>query len=154
MKMAQKLVLQKIALVGGIRTVVGTEHRLQSYTRLPIAFNKNEVVTMLLLPTLPTCVIFGMNFRKTFSNKPVCCTISLGPDIEDNPQQVSMKSLSEEEKWRLEETTVSPSVGCEITASICFRTIVIYPFAFTKTLSGGNATGILCAVTELLAICH
>ncbi|XP_062535431.1 uncharacterized protein LOC134204672 [Armigeres subalbatus] len=36
-------------------TADGTEHMIQSYTRLPVAYNnKNEVVTMLLLPTLPT----------------------------------------------------------------------------------------------------
>ncbi|XP_062536046.1 uncharacterized protein LOC134205118 [Armigeres subalbatus] len=47
-KLAQELGLQKTVLEGGIRTADGTEHRIQSYTRLPVAYNnKNEVVTML-----------------------------------------------------------------------------------------------------------
>lgn len=106
-KIAEELELRRVSLAGGIRTADGTEHRIQSFVRLPIAYNnKTEIIPVLLLQTLPDCIIFGMNFWNVFGVKAVCCTLELDKSQddttdEDGSEEAEEESLGEEHRRKL-----------------------------------------------------
>lgn len=62
-ELAEKLGLQKGRVTGGIKTADGTRHMISNYVYLPIVYNNhNEVIAVLLVPSISDCVILGMNF--------------------------------------------------------------------------------------------
>lgn len=100
-----ELGLRKIAFKGAIKTADGTEHHIQSYVRLPIIYNnKNEMITALLLPTLPDCIILGMNFWNKFGVKPVCYSLEATIDENVTRQEKLTRPLSVEQTKQLQET--------------------------------------------------
>lgn len=95
----------RIAFKGAMKTADGTEHHIDAYTRLPITYNgKCETVPILLLPTLPDCLILGMNFWDTFGVKAMCCLAEMTPDEETNKKLEVSKQLSDEQQRELEIT--------------------------------------------------
>ncbi|KAL1402300.1 hypothetical protein pipiens_019804, partial [Culex pipiens pipiens] len=57
---------------------------------------------MLLVPSLPDCVILGMNFWEKFGVKAVCC--SLEDSFQFKEPQGATKPLTREQRTRLEKT--------------------------------------------------
>ncbi|KAL1373681.1 hypothetical protein pipiens_018518 [Culex pipiens pipiens] len=60
---------------------------------------------MLLVPSLPDCVILGMNFWEKFGVKAVCC--SLEDSLQFEEPQGATKPLTREQRTRLEKTIAS-----------------------------------------------
>ncbi|XP_055604322.1 uncharacterized protein LOC129752573 [Uranotaenia lowii] len=87
-QLVEQLKLRKGSLAGGIKTADGTEHHFQTFVRLPIAYNgKTRVIPVLLLPTLPDCVILGMNFWNEFGVKAICCSMKLQGEVQGNDEE-------------------------------------------------------------------
>lgn len=101
-ELISQLGIRKNILKGELKTADGTEHRVQAYSQVPIAYNnKNEILPVLLLPTLPDCVIFGINFWNTFKIKPVC--LALKADINEDKSELTI-ALSKSQRSVLSET--------------------------------------------------
>lgn len=100
--LANELGLRKGTVKGGIKTADGTSHKIHHFVRLPIAYNhRNETLPLLLVPSIPDCVILGMDFWDRFGVKPVCCTVEAvtEKDMEEEP----MKELTLEDQQRLKQ---------------------------------------------------
>lgn len=99
----EELGLRKGTVVGGIKTADGTRHAITNFVRLPIAYNhRNETLPLLLAPSIPDCVILGMDFWDKFGIKPICCmlqTTTVNETLEEEP----MKILTPEQKQQLDE---------------------------------------------------
>ncbi|XP_055590749.1 uncharacterized protein LOC129742837 [Uranotaenia lowii] len=117
-QLVEQLKLRKGSLAGGIKTADGTEHHFQTFVRLPIAYNgKTRIIPVLLLPTLPDCVILGMNFWNEFGVKAICCSMKLQDEVQgDDEEEVSndvtikrhqQKQLSPEQSVVLEATVAN-----------------------------------------------
>lgn len=81
---------------GELKTADGTEHTINAYTHLPISYNdKNEILPVLLLPTLPDYVIFGIDFWNAFAIKPVCFSLEaeLSKDGAEETNQVALTAF-------------------------------------------------------------
>lgn len=90
-KMIDDLKLRKITFNGAMRTADGTEHHIEAYTIIPITYNgRCETIPALLLPTLPDCLILGMNFWNAFGVKAVCCAAKV--ESEENTRQTTETS--------------------------------------------------------------
>lgn len=99
----EMLGLRKGVVVGGIKTADGTRHAISSFVRLPIAYNhRNETLPMLLAPSIPDCVILGMDFWEKFGIKPVCCMLQTTDD-EETQEEEPMKPLTPEQRRQLKE---------------------------------------------------
>lgn len=99
----EELGLRKGAVVGGIRTADGTRHTITNFARLPIAYNhRNEMLSMLLAPSIPDCVILGMDFWEKFGVKPICCALQ-SIDIDEMQEEEPMKILNSEQSQQLRE---------------------------------------------------
>ena len=82
---------------GGIKTADGTHHKIDHFVRLPIVYNnRNDTIPLLLVPSIPDCIILGMDFWAKFGVKPICCSIST------TIQEDSQRDLSIQEKEQLE----------------------------------------------------
>jgi len=100
----EQLQLRRGIVEGQIKTADGTQHRINNFARIPVVYNnRNDTIPMLLVPTLPDCVILGMDFWDKFGIRAVCCTLEATTD-EGKREQISMKPLSAEQKTRLEQT--------------------------------------------------
>lgn len=105
-KLVEELGLRRETVKGGIKTADGTQHTISSYVRLPIAYNnRHESLSTLLVPTIPNCVIMGMDFWNKFGVKPICCTMQATTTDEESecPPDEPMKDLTPEERRLLEE---------------------------------------------------
>lgn len=97
---AEEMDLKKFETRGGIKTADGTRHNIQSYVQLPICYNnRNETLSVLLVPTIPDCVILGMNFWEKFGVKAVCCTL----EVTDRNDEEIMKKLTPQQQQRLDQ---------------------------------------------------
>lgn len=104
--LVEHLGLRKGTVEGGIKTADGTPHTIKNYVRLPIVYNnRNDTLPMLLVPSLPDCVILGMNFWEKFGVKAVCC--SLEDSLQFKEPQGATKPLTREQRTRLEKTIAS-----------------------------------------------
>lgn len=66
MDIAEDLGLRKGTVSGGgIKTADGTQHKIDHFVRIPIAYNnRNETFPLLLIPSIPDCIILGWIFGK------------------------------------------------------------------------------------------
>lgn len=95
--LVEHLGLRKGTVEGGIKTADGTPHTIKNYVRLPIVYNnRNDTLPMLLVPSLPDCVILGMNFWEKFGVKAVCC--SLEDSLQFEEPQGATKPLTREQR--------------------------------------------------------
>lgn len=70
--------LQVENINAGIKTADGTPHKINSFTRIPITYNnRSEQIRVLLIPTLPDCIILGMDFWEKFGVKAVCHALEM-----------------------------------------------------------------------------
>lgn len=96
-----ELGLRKGLVEGGIKTADGTQHKIRNYAHLPIVYNnRNLTLPVLLTPTIPDCIILGMNFWEKFGVKAVCCSLEMTAEI--TPTQEQLRQLTPEEHGRLE----------------------------------------------------
>lgn len=114
--MTDDLKLRKGAIKGAIKTADGTEHRIHAFAKLPIVYNnKHELVPVLLLPTLPDCVIFGMNFWNAFGVKPVCCFLEMDeqPVIneEEHPGEDKLSNIEMEQTRAMSKQILQQTVA-------------------------------------------
>lgn len=90
------------------KTADGTRHPIEFYVMLPIVYNqRNETLPTLLVPSLPDCVILGMNFWNKFGVKAVCCTVEADTRNGNAKETKAIKTLTEEQARQLEEKTES-----------------------------------------------
>ncbi|XP_029732414.2 uncharacterized protein LOC109415089 [Aedes albopictus] len=109
-KIIEELNLRKGEARGQIKTVDGTAHNIRSFVYLPISFNNRvQTIAVLLAPSLPECVVLGMNFWNTFGVKPVCCALNeVNIETRDHPEtdetavEEPMKELTPEQKRALD----------------------------------------------------
>ena len=94
-KMVEELQLKKGTVKGGIQTADGTKHGIETFVNLPIAYNgRNENLPTLLVPSLPDCVILGMNFWNKFGVRATCNALTAITPEEDQPDPEPMRLLS------------------------------------------------------------
>lgn len=63
LKVINELHLKTGKVKGGVQTADGTKHDISEFVNLPIAYNgRNEALPVLLVPSMPSCIILGMNF--------------------------------------------------------------------------------------------
>lgn len=99
----EQLGLRRGAVQGGIQTADGTEHEIQHFSRLPIVYNnRNDTLAVLLIPSMPDCVILGMDFWEKFGVKAVCCSIE--STWKEEQGEVAVKELSKDQKQQLART--------------------------------------------------
>ncbi|XP_062713751.1 uncharacterized protein LOC134290601 [Aedes albopictus] len=102
-ELAEECGLQKGTVSGGIKTADGTRHSIANFVFSPIVFNnRNEVLPVLLVSSIPDCIILGMNFWDKFGVKAVCCTFEAKQEDQISEEQ-EMKQLSPEQQRRLEQ---------------------------------------------------
>lgn len=104
----QDLRLKIGTVKGGVQTADGTKHDISQFVNLPIAYNdRNETLPVLLVPTMPSCVILGMNFWEKFGVKAVCSSLQMIQDENEDQKHEPMRALTEEQRHRLEEVVAS-----------------------------------------------
>lgn len=85
------------------RDKTSRQHKINNCVYLSIVYyNRNEVLTEMLAPSIPDCIILGMNFWEKFGVKVVYCTIEAKQD-EEVGENHGMKQLTSEQKKRLEQ---------------------------------------------------
>lgn len=106
----EELRLRKGEARGQIKTVDGTAHNIRNFVYLPIAFNNQiQTIAVLLAPSLPECVVLGMNFWNTFGVKPVCFALKeadveiIEPsEVVESTVEEPMKELTPQQKEALD----------------------------------------------------
>lgn len=99
----EELLLKKGTVRGGVQTADGTKHIITEFVNLPIAYNgRNEMLPMLLVPSMPSCVILGMDFWEKFGVKAVCSALEMLSAGEEGRPQEPMKPLTEDQQRSLD----------------------------------------------------
>lgn len=102
LKIIEELKLTKGKVLGGVQTADGTKHDITEFVNLPIAYNgRNETLPVLLVPSMPSCVILGMNFWHKFGVRAVCEALEMFTQ-EDEQEEEPMRKLTAEQQQRLD----------------------------------------------------
>lgn len=102
LKIIDELHLQKGRVNGGVQTADGTRHNISEFANLPIAYNgRNETLPVLLVPSMPSSVILGMNFWQKFGVRAVCETVEMVAE-EDVQNEEPMRPLTDEQQKQLD----------------------------------------------------
>lgn len=101
-KIVEEMQLKRGFLSGVIQTADGTKHKITEFVNLPVAYNgRNETIPVLLVPSLPDCVILGMNFWNAFGVQAVCNSMNLSWDDEDTCVE-PMRKLTQRQQQELD----------------------------------------------------
>lgn len=86
-------------VAGGVQTADGTKHDISEFVNLPIAYNgRNETLSVLLVPSMPSCVILGMNFWHKFGVRAVCEAMELSLEKVEQEDEPRRKLTLEQQK--------------------------------------------------------
>lgn len=97
--MVDELGLTKFPVKGAIRTADNTSHPVSFYAHIPITYNdKNLVLPVLCVESLPRTLILGMDFWVKFGVRISLCGIEISSDV--NFSTVSSLNLKEQEELR------------------------------------------------------
>lgn len=97
-----ELGLRKGMVCGGTKTADGTQHEIKNFARLSLAYNyRNEMLSFLLAPSIPDCIILGMDFWEKFGVKPICCSMETPIQSGMPTARASRQSISKEISERL-----------------------------------------------------